>query len=170
MSYHKEQSDVPHVGPLSSTRARLPMLAALAALSLLASAPGHAQEAEPRWKLVDEGLGRAGSTQPGGVRRYSFPRSFAGSGSRSASSRWVSTSWSWRSRPHTRGSESGHHRATKRRHQAQRSSHSFFASIARDHVSACGKQRRCWELSVALGKELAQSVMPVGATPSPAAP
>jgi len=28
-----------------------------------------------RWALVDEGLGRGGTTQPDGVRRYSFPRS-----------------------------------------------------------------------------------------------
>ena len=53
----------------------LPLLAALAALSLTTSFPGHAQEPEPPWKVVDEGLGRGGTTQPDGVRRYSFPRS-----------------------------------------------------------------------------------------------
>jgi uncharacterized protein DUF1259 len=46
---------------------------------LLASAtsigsPVHAQPAPP-WSAVDQNLGRSGSTQPDGVRRYSFPRS-----------------------------------------------------------------------------------------------
>lgn len=54
---------------------RLPMLGALAALSLTASVPGVAQEPEARWIAVDEGLGRGGTTQSDGVRRYSFPRS-----------------------------------------------------------------------------------------------
>ena len=57
------------------TKLRLVTLAAFAALLLTAPVPAHAQEPEPRWKLVDEGLGRSGTTQPDGVRRYSFPRS-----------------------------------------------------------------------------------------------
>lgn len=51
------------------------LLTAVAAAALSTSVPAHAQEADPRWKLVDEGLGRGGTTQPDGVRRYSFPRS-----------------------------------------------------------------------------------------------
>ena len=69
-----------------------PRLAAIAActLALTASSVGaqqpqraqqtqpaqQAQQAQARgpWSLVDEGLGRAGTTQPDGVRRYSFPR------------------------------------------------------------------------------------------------
>lgn len=54
---------------------RLPILAAFAAVSVTLSAPVQAQEPDSRWKLVDEGLGHAGTTQPDGVRRYSFPRS-----------------------------------------------------------------------------------------------
>jgi hypothetical protein len=55
-------------------------LAWLASLLVIASAPAPsaAQQRPPQqdhWRLVDEGLGRAGVTQPDGVRRYSFPRS-----------------------------------------------------------------------------------------------
>lgn len=53
---------------------RFTMLTSLAAASLNLSATTHAQEPQPRWQLVDEGLGTGGTTQPDGVRRYSFPR------------------------------------------------------------------------------------------------
>lgn len=56
------------------TKLRLPVLAAVAALSLNTPLPAVAQELEPRWKAVDKALGRGGTTQPDGVRRYSFPR------------------------------------------------------------------------------------------------
>src|SRR3954465_8203928 len=48
-------------------------LAAAAALMLVLSAPALA--AEPDWKRVDEALGRPGALQPGGVYKFSFPRS-----------------------------------------------------------------------------------------------
>ena len=48
-------------------------LAAAAALMLVLSAPALA--AEPDWKKVDEALGRQGAMQPGGVYKFSFPRS-----------------------------------------------------------------------------------------------
>lgn len=54
------------------------LLALLAAAFVAASAPTHAQTPpakQDRWKLVDEALGRGGTLQPDGVRRYSFPRS-----------------------------------------------------------------------------------------------
>src|SRR3954454_15768520 len=46
----------------------------LVALGILASAPAQAQP-QPTWTGVDQALGRSGTTQPDGVRRYSFPRS-----------------------------------------------------------------------------------------------
>jgi hypothetical protein len=55
---------------------RLARLAVLAAATVAAPAPVVGQiPVEDHWKLVDEGLGRGGTTQPDGVRRYSFPRS-----------------------------------------------------------------------------------------------
>jgi hypothetical protein len=48
-------------------------LAATAALMLVLTAPALAAEAD--WKKVDEALGRQGATQPGGVYKFSFPRS-----------------------------------------------------------------------------------------------
>jgi biotin operon repressor len=47
-------------------------LALSVALSLFAG-PTHAQQHD--WTRVDEALGRPGTAQPGGVMRYSFPRS-----------------------------------------------------------------------------------------------
>lgn len=58
----------------SSRGVRFSMLTSLAAAALSLSATTHAQEPQPRWQLVDEGLGTGGTTQPDGVRRYSFPR------------------------------------------------------------------------------------------------
>lgn len=49
-----------------------PVAFALAALAL--AAPGGGQ-APTSWAAVDQALGRAGTTQPDGVRRYGFPRS-----------------------------------------------------------------------------------------------
>lgn len=52
--------------------AALPVLIVLspaAAQSLRGAAP------QDEWKAVNEGLGRGGTTQPDGVRKYSFPRS-----------------------------------------------------------------------------------------------
>jgi hypothetical protein len=50
-----------------------------ALIAIAAGAAAFAQTAQPaaaaKWALVDEALGRAGTTQPDGVRRYSFPRS-----------------------------------------------------------------------------------------------
>ena len=51
--------------------ARLTLLVPAAIWS--SSAP--AQQASPAWGMVDKVLGRTGTTQPDGVRRYSFPRS-----------------------------------------------------------------------------------------------
>jgi hypothetical protein len=47
--------------------------AAMAALTLILSAPALAAEVE--WKKVDEALGRQGAMQPGEVYKFSFPRS-----------------------------------------------------------------------------------------------
>jgi len=47
----------------------------LAAVPAQAQQTPQAQQASAPWALVDEALGRAGTTQPDGVRRYSFPRS-----------------------------------------------------------------------------------------------
>src|SRR5437763_6861152 len=35
----------------------------------------EAQSTQTSWSAVDQALGRSGTTQPDGVRRYSFPRS-----------------------------------------------------------------------------------------------
>lgn len=45
--------------------------------ALIASAPAavQAQPAQQSWAVVDKALGRQGTTQPDGVRRYGFPRS-----------------------------------------------------------------------------------------------
>lgn len=43
-------------------------------LLLVTSSPGAAQ-VQPNWQAVDTALGRVGTTQPDGVRRYGFPRS-----------------------------------------------------------------------------------------------
>src|SRR4051794_28782822 len=48
-------------------------LAATAALMLVLAVPALAAEAD--WKKVDEALGRPGAMQPGGVYKFSFPRS-----------------------------------------------------------------------------------------------
>lgn len=60
-------------------RLRFPLLAAVATVAVTASVPARKQTPPPPlqglWELVDEGLGRGGTTQPDGVRRYSFPRS-----------------------------------------------------------------------------------------------
>lgn len=53
----------------------LRLFTAFAVLAVSAGVPGYAQSPQNRWKLVDEGLGRGGTTQQDGVRRYSFPRS-----------------------------------------------------------------------------------------------
>ncbi len=47
----------------------------LAALTLAMAVPVHAQTAKTDWPAVDRALGRSGTTQPDGVRRYAFPRS-----------------------------------------------------------------------------------------------
>ncbi len=49
----------------------LPLLAA----GLSAVTPSIAQPRATNWTAVDQALGRAGTTQPDGVRRYGFPRS-----------------------------------------------------------------------------------------------
>lgn len=47
----------------------------LLASLLLTASPSGAQPKMPRWNAVDQALGRPGTTQPDGVRRYGFPRS-----------------------------------------------------------------------------------------------
>jgi len=47
----------------------------LLASLFLAAQPLSAQPAPAAWTAVDQALGRAGTTQPDGVRRYGFPRS-----------------------------------------------------------------------------------------------
>jgi hypothetical protein len=42
---------------------------------LLMASPSAAQARATNWTAVDQALGRAGTTQPDGVRRYGFPRS-----------------------------------------------------------------------------------------------
>jgi hypothetical protein len=49
----------------------LPLLAA----SLSTATPSIAQPQATSWTAIDQVLGRAGTTQPDGVRRYGFPRS-----------------------------------------------------------------------------------------------
>ena len=51
---------------------RTSLIAAAMLMSL--AAPAQAQPA-PSWTSIDQALGRSGTTQPDGVRRYSFPRS-----------------------------------------------------------------------------------------------
>jgi hypothetical protein len=85
----------------------IPRLGAAIALAIIVAAPAHSQP-QPSWTPVDQALGRAGATQPDGVRRYGFPRSdlqvqldgvtikpalALGSGWRS--SRWERAAWSW---------------------------------------------------------------------------
>lgn len=47
----------------------------LVAPLLLMASPSTAQPHVANWTAVDQALGRAGTTQPDGVRRYGFPRS-----------------------------------------------------------------------------------------------
>lgn len=44
-------------------------------LLLLMASPSAAQPQTVNWVTADQALGRAGTTQPDGVRRYGFPRS-----------------------------------------------------------------------------------------------
>lgn len=53
----------------------LPRSILAAALAILFSAPAVDAQTPVSWTAVDQALGRAGATQPDGVRRYSFPRS-----------------------------------------------------------------------------------------------
>src|SRR3954451_22044785 len=46
----------------------------LLASAFVAAPPLNAQPAPAAWTAVDAALGRAGTTQPDGVRRYGFPR------------------------------------------------------------------------------------------------
>lgn len=41
----------------------------------ITASPSHAQPQSANWAAVDQALGRPGTTQPDGVRRYAFPRS-----------------------------------------------------------------------------------------------
>lgn len=70
---------MPHANSdIFRSRATGHLLTLLAATIAAASAPAHAQTPpakQDRWKLVDEALGRGGTLQSDGVRRYSFPRS-----------------------------------------------------------------------------------------------
>jgi len=47
----------------------------MAVLVFATVVPAHAQAAQVDWQAVDTALGRIGTTQPDGVRRYAFPRS-----------------------------------------------------------------------------------------------
>ena len=47
----------------------------LLGLSIASASPAIAQSPQPAWAAVDQALGRPGTTQPDGVRRYGFPRS-----------------------------------------------------------------------------------------------
>jgi hypothetical protein len=49
------------------------MIAALLLLHTVVPRPAHTQTTQ--WQQIDEAIGRAGTPQDGGVRRYSFPRS-----------------------------------------------------------------------------------------------
>src|SRR6266404_9312126 len=55
-------------------QARHVAISVLASL-FVAGSPAVAQIGPVPWAAVDSALGRAGSTQPDGVRRYGFPRS-----------------------------------------------------------------------------------------------
>lgn len=59
--------------PQSLRKTRLGVLAALAFAAL--SAPSTCLSQATSWTAVDSALGRAGAAQPGGVMKYSFPRS-----------------------------------------------------------------------------------------------
>jgi len=51
---------------------------AVCALSIIAAIAGVASTAAPSaWAAVDQAIGRKGAEQPGGVYKYSFPRSVA---------------------------------------------------------------------------------------------
>jgi hypothetical protein len=52
-----------------------PLLAGFLSFLFLAASPSPGQPPPGAWAAVDQALGRAGTTQPDGVRRYSFPRS-----------------------------------------------------------------------------------------------
>src|SRR5256885_12193683 len=58
----------------TSSKSHSLQLAVLASL-FLAAPPLSAQPAPAAWTAVDQALGRAGTPQPDGVRRYAFPRS-----------------------------------------------------------------------------------------------
>lgn len=60
--------------PLKGHQLAITLLAGLAAGIPLSASPAQPAPVD-RWQAVDAGLGRAGTTQPDGVRRYSFPRS-----------------------------------------------------------------------------------------------
>ena len=60
---------------MRSIRAVRSLSAAFLAPILLIASQSLAQGQQPVWPAVDQALGRAGATQPDGVRRYSFPRS-----------------------------------------------------------------------------------------------
>jgi hypothetical protein len=47
----------------------------LLASLLFVTSPSLAQPTPPNWAAIDQALGRTGTTQPDGVRRYGFPRS-----------------------------------------------------------------------------------------------
>jgi hypothetical protein len=52
------------------------LVASFALLGLVSFAgPARAQSSDASWSAVDQALGRAGATQPDGVRRYAFARS-----------------------------------------------------------------------------------------------
>ena len=61
-----------------SSRRALARVAWIVSIGLAASRSLHAQQVAPSdsaWAAVDRAMGRAGQTQPDGVRKYSFPRS-----------------------------------------------------------------------------------------------
>jgi hypothetical protein len=58
----------------TSSKRRSLQLGLFASL-FLAAPPLSAQPGPPTWTAVDQALGRSGTTQPDGVRRYGFPRS-----------------------------------------------------------------------------------------------
>lgn len=56
-------------------RTSSPALGAIVACLFFAASAAAAQPGAPAWASVDLALGRTGTTQPDGVRRYGFPRS-----------------------------------------------------------------------------------------------
>ena len=60
---------------MRSIRAVRSLSAIFLAPILMIASQSLAQSQQPAWPAVDQALGRAGTTQPDGVRRYSFPRS-----------------------------------------------------------------------------------------------